>query len=113
MSTVLTRVTIRRRQILELGSLPVNHETVPMPWHTPQTVPVNIFRPETPAEPLREERRMAKGSMLSKSHSRIGKFASWDEPETAQQSNTGQRNWGNRFGGLLARSVRPSSHVRS
>jgi hypothetical protein len=56
---------------------------------------------------------MAKGSMLSKAHSRIGKFASWDEPETAQHSNTGQRNWENRFGGPLARSVRPSSHVRS
>lgn len=44
-------------------------------------------------------------------HSQLGKFFTLDEPATALNENTGQRNWGNRAGGPLARSVRPTSRA--
>ena len=40
-----------------------------------------------------------------------GMFSSLNEPATALNMNTGQRGWGNRVGGPLARSVRPTSRA--
>jgi hypothetical protein len=42
-----------------------------------------------------------------------GSFSTLDEPATALNKNTGQRNWGNRAGRPLARSVRPTSRAHS
>jgi len=51
--------------------------------------------------------------ICGQSHSQLGKFITLDEPATALNRNTGQRNWGNRTGRPLARSVRPTSHAHS
>jgi hypothetical protein len=44
-------------------------------------------------------------------HSRLRKFSTLNEPATALHRKTGHRSWGNRVGGPLARSVRPSSRA--
>jgi hypothetical protein len=51
------------------------------------------------------------GRIRGQPHSPLGKFSTLNEPVTALNRNTGQRNWGNRVGGPLAQSVRPTSRA--